>query len=191
MTQQHLAVGPAPGSAVISPCGLYRYELRRSITVHGGQPHGRRVCWLMLNPSTADAEQDDPTMRKVLGFSRRWGYEEIVVVNLYAWRATDPKAMLEIAAVQLAEAVGPDNDRHILAAAAEAEVVVLGWGANADHRRARDVLRMLEPHAAKLRCLKLTGNGHPGHPLMLPYKLPLVPWLDNYTITADNLMGGE
>ncbi len=188
MTQQAL-IGNG-SAAVLSPCGLYRYMLTREIGGGtGGRVRGRIVTWVMLNPSTADAEQDDPTIRKVKGFSLRWGYDIAHVVNLYAWRSTDPRALLEVAKAGGSGPIGPDNDRHILAAVDKAELVVLGWGAHADARRVRDVLRLLTPHAAKLRCLSVTRNKNPGHPLMLPYKLPLVPWLGDYTLTADDLMG--
>src|SRR5262245_19133112 len=90
--------------ALISPCGLYRYWLTRT-----WDNSLRRVCWVMLNPSTADAEQDDPTIRRCVGFARSWGAGGIIVVNLFAFRASDPKALL-----RAADPVGPDNDGHIL-----------------------------------------------------------------------------
>jgi hypothetical protein len=161
----------AGSSATFSGCGLYRYELRRTLDVFGGAPKGRTVAWLMLNPSTADASTDDPTIRKCRGFSQRWGYSEFVVVNLYAWRATDPREMLAAA-----DPVGPENDRHLLAAAASAELVVCAWGCNARADRRAHVLELLELYAHKLRCLKIVGGDEPGHPLMLPYKLPLQPF---------------
>jgi len=165
--------------ATISPCGRYRYDLRRKLDVFSGRAKGRTVVWLMLNPSTADAVKDDQTLRKVLGFSSRWNYEHVVVVNLFAYRATDPREMIEVAHAHksrtgLIDPVGLDNDRHILAAAAEAELIVCGWGAHArraDPLRAGEVMSKLD--RSKLRCLKLTAAGDPGHPLTLPYYLPL------------------
>lgn len=160
----------AGSSAVFSGCGRYRYELRRQVRDPGLAPR-RVVAWLMLNPSTAGASEDDPTIRKCRGFSERWGCHELVVVNLYAWRSTDPRALLGVE-----DPVGPENDRHILAAAATAELVVCAWGNNARADRRAHVLDMLELYAHKLRCLKIVGGDEPGHPLMLPYKLPLQPF---------------
>src|SRR5262245_13227298 len=105
-------------SAELSPCGRYRYALTRT----WGDPK-KVVCWVMLNPSTADADQDDPTIRRCLGFSRAWGAGGLVVVNLFALRATDPD-QLRIAA----DPVGPDNDSH-LSTAAFGRLVVAAWGA--------------------------------------------------------------
>src|SRR5262249_62207047 len=74
-------------AAGFSRCGRYRYWLTR--TWDAARP---AVCWLMLNPSTADAARDDPTIRRCIGLARRWGHGGIVVVNLFAWRAPDPAA---------------------------------------------------------------------------------------------------
>lgn len=181
------ALLPPTICAVLSPCNRYRYELRRQNGVFGGRPKGRTVAWIMLNPSTADASEDDPTIRKVRGFSSRWGFEHVIVVNLFAWRATDPREMIEVASnyrariagrdgayARCPDPVGPDNDQYIDRAAAEAELVVCGWGANArkaDRLRVGAVLERLD--RSKLHTLKLTAAGDPGHPLMLPYWLPL------------------
>lgn len=89
-------------SAVISEDGLYRYRLDRR------WGYGPRVAWIMLNPSTADSEAEDATSRRVQAFSRRWGFSALTVVNLYAWRATDPTDLWTAQ-----DPVGPENDRHI------------------------------------------------------------------------------
>jgi len=80
----------AAGTAALSACGRYRYELTRQ---WGDDGVRGRVCWIMLNPSTADAEVDDPTIRKCIGFSKRWGFERMVVVNLFAHRSSDPAVL--------------------------------------------------------------------------------------------------
>jgi hypothetical protein len=117
---------------------------------------------VMLNPSTADATRDDPTMRRALRFARREGCGGLIVVNLVALRATDPAAL-----AAHPDPVGPDNDQILCAAAGRGTPLVAAWGAHgALHGRDRAVLRLLAP--ARLRCLGLTAGGQPRHPLYLP-----------------------
>ena len=156
--------------ADLSDCGTYRYWLSRA---WGRSPVGghRSLAFIMLNPSTADAEQDDPTIRKCVGFARRFGYDAISIFNLYALRATDPKVLLR--ALRAGEdAVGPDNDerlRTLLAARLSVGApVVAAWGAHAPDSRVRQVLDM--PGARALHSLALTARGVPRHPLMLGYE---------------------
>lgn len=156
--------------ADLSDDGMYRYYLGRTWgpSVVGGH---RSLAFIMLNPSTADAEQDDPTIRKCVGFARRLGYNGISVFNLYALRATDPKVLLS--AVRAGrDAVGPDNDgrlRTMLAARQSAgHHVVAAWGAHAPDPRVRQVLDM--PGSRALCSLALTAKGVPRHPLMLGYE---------------------
>lgn len=145
--------------AELSPDGAYRYRLSRTLAGGAG-----RVTWVMLNPSTADASVDDPTVRRCMGLSARWGYAEVVVVNLFALRATDPAALRAHP-----DPVGPLNPAHLLAACdpAEARRVVLAWGA---HGRlwerglaAEEVLRRCG--APNLSALGWTRGGEPRHPL--------------------------
>ena len=150
------------GNATFSPCGAYRYSLTRGWD--SGKP---AVNFLMLNPSTADAEQDDPTVRRCLGFAKAWGFGVLYVTNLFALRATDPRALYKHP-----DPVGPDNDRCILKAAAGSKLVVAAWGVHGDHRqRAADVLRLLMEPGIAVHALKLTKAGSPCHPLYLPAKL--------------------
>lgn len=149
-------------AAVLSDCGTYRYVLTREWDA--GRP---AVAVCMLNPSTADATADDPTIRRCVGFARGWGYGRLVVVNLFALRATDPAA-LRLAA----DPVGPDNDGHLVEQCS-GRVVVCAWGATAGkwpspriRERPAVVRRLLA--GADLRHLGLTGGGHPKHPLYLP-----------------------
>jgi len=111
-------------SAVISPCGLYRYRLSRQWT----EP-SYSLAFVMLNPSTADAEVDDPTIRRCIGFARREGYGGIEVVNLYAFRATSPDDLWKAK-----DPCGPENEGHLISIA-RASVgygtpIVCAWGAH-------------------------------------------------------------
>jgi hypothetical protein len=141
-------------TAVISPCGRYRYALTRR------WGRGSAVTWVMLNPSTADAERDDPTLRRVTAFSRAWGFSALSVVNLYAYRATDPRDLFTAA-----DPVGPDNDAHVLRATAESTRTVAAWGAHARPDRIASVLTLLGIRG--LTALALTASGQPRHPLYL------------------------
>lgn len=142
-------------SAVLSPCGLYRYSLTR--TWDEALP---TVTFCMLNPSVADAEQDDPTIRRCLGFARAWGCGSLAVVNLFAYRATYPRELRKVK-----DPVGPDNDAAILRHAGSG-LTVAAWGAQPFAQgRIRRVLDLLHLAGARLHCLKLTKGGYPWHPL--------------------------
>jgi hypothetical protein len=140
-------------SAWISPCQRYRYRLQRM------WGPGLPVVWIMLNPSKADASQDDPTIKKCMAFARRWGAGGIVVVNLFAYRETDPvllKGMRD-------NIVGPDNDAHILSET-HGRRIIAAWGCDGTlYNRDRHVMQLLA--GRKVECLKLTKDGHPWHPL--------------------------
>jgi hypothetical protein len=155
--------------ALLSDCGTYRYTLSR--TWDESLPV---VLWVLLNPSTADAELDDPTLRKGIGFAKRWGFGGVIFVNLFAFRATKPKNMRAAD-----DPVGSMNDLHIFAAAGEAEKIVLAWGRHGAHQgRDEDVVHRLRACASgKLYCLGKNKDGSPRHPLMLAYDTPLEEWL--------------
>ena len=142
----------------MSDCRRYRYTLWRcwdaSLPV---------VAWVLLNPSTADGKSDDPTIRRLIGFSRGWGYGGLRVVNLFAWRATDPDEL-----ERAWDPVGEGNDAAIAGAVIGAGLVVLGWGAHggrAVRGRADAVLELLG--GCSPACLGWTAAGHPRHPLYL------------------------
>ena len=142
-------------STVFSPCGQYRYRLSRAWLLGEGT-----VLFVMLNPSTADAEMDDPTVRRCMGFARRWGFQGLVVGNLFAWRATDPRELQ-----RASDPVGPENDRHLAEMSGGADVTIVAWGAHDVQRgRASDVLGLLK---GSVEHLGLTKQGHPRHPLYL------------------------
>ena len=152
-----------PGSAFLSPCGLYRYSLMRTLFTGRG-----RVLFIMLNPSTADAEVDDPTIRRCIGFAREWGFQELEVANLFALRATDPKELRKAS-----DPVGPENDRHLMMMSSCADAVIAAWGAHGAYRnRSRQVLGLLE---GTVECLGLTKQGHPKHPLYIRADAARVP----------------
>jgi hypothetical protein len=125
------------------------------------------MLYVMLNPSTADASLDDPTIRRCIGFAKALGFGGLEVVNLFAWRSTSPDAMFGVARGGQ-DIVGPDCDTTILDAARGAGLVVAAWGA--DHRaseRASAVLAMIS-NVADVHCLGRSGSGAPRHPLYLP-----------------------
>lgn len=154
------------GRAVLSPDGLYRYALEREWPRTLLDRDLGRVLFVMLNPSTADGLRDDPTVRRCVDFAQRWGYSSLTVVNLFAWRATDPR---ELALVP--DPVGPDNDAWIRARATVADRVVAAWGARGDLlARDRVVLELLRGLGHDVRCLGVTRAGMPRHPLYLPGK---------------------
>lgn len=145
-------------SAELSDDGVYRYELRRV----WGDPD-RLVGWIMLNPSTADATTDDPTIRRCMGFARDWGFGGIVVRNLFALRATDP-AVLKTHP----DPIGPANNYWLLHAAGD-PLTVCAWGVHGVlGGRDAQVGRLLRAGGVHLLHLGLTKGGHPRHPLYLP-----------------------
>ena len=146
--------------------GPYRYRLGRMWGPVGG------VVFVMLNPSTADATQNDPTIRRCLGFARREGWGSLDVVNLFGLRATNPA---ELAAHP--DPVGPRNDAAIGDAIHAADAVICAWGAHpmTQHQdRAATVLRLLRQHGSRIyRLGPPTRSGAPRHPLYLPANAPL------------------
>ena len=160
--------GVAEKGATVSPCGLYRYTLWRV-----WDKNLPLVVFCLLNPSTADAEQEDATTRRLMGFTRAWGCGGYSLVNLFAFRATDPAALRTAA-----DPVGPDNHNAIFGAALDVRVrhVVAGWGVHGDYRgQDRAVLKLLRRTAAAVEALGLTKDGHPRHPLYCPAKATLIP----------------
>ena len=121
------------------------------------------VVFCMLNPSTADHQTNDPTVRRCIGFAESWGYARLIVVNLFAARSTDPKAL-----PTMADPVGPDNDEWIRKHAREADMIVAAWGNRGAYLgRDRKVLEILAS-ARDVFALRITGQGSPEHPLYVP-----------------------
>ena len=159
-------------SAIIE--GPYRYLLERDLGGGVG-----RVTFVMLNPSTADAEKDDPTIRRCIGFATDWGYGELAVVNLYAWRATDPKEL-----AKADDPIGPDNDTWISDVIAESRLTIAAWGAHPMAKERTDALRW---SAHKPQCLAYNKDGSPRHPLYVPKGALPIP----YPRPALSETGGE
>jgi len=141
--------------AVISSDGVYRYLLTREWSLGGDQ-----LGFIMLNPSTADHREDDPTIRRCIGFAQHWGYGRIAVANLFALRATDPKALKAAD-----EPIGAVNDGWLDKVIRESKVCIAAWGAHSfAAARAKEVG---ERFGDQLFCLGTTKAGHPKHPLYL------------------------
>lgn len=144
-----------PKSAVFSPNRKYRYELWRRWG--SGENY---CCFIGLNPSTANATVDDPTIRRCIGFAKSWGYDALCMVNLFAYRATDPAEMKAYH-----HPIGSENDATLERVTKDAGIVVAGWGIHGTHlNRASDVMAKL----SGLHCLGVTKSGEPRHPLYLP-----------------------
>lgn len=154
-------------TAIISPCGKYRHKLSRHVS--DDLPHNN-LLFIMLNPSTADASLDDPTIRKCRGFAERFGFSFIDVVNLFDYRATDPRELRKVPVPS-----SPRNLDVILETASSCEMVICAWGTNGSYKAQNDVvLRMLS--GVPLKALGVTKHGHPRHPLYVPYTAVPMPF---------------
>ncbi|MDF5946760.1 DUF1643 domain-containing protein [Pseudomonas aeruginosa] len=159
-------------SAIIGECGQYRYLLTRPGDCLADK--GTAV-FLMLNPSTADAALDDPTIRRCRNFASAWGCNGIAVVNLYALRATNPADLWKHD-----DPVGPDNDWRLRAIArVHRHRVRLGRQCEARASRSRN--QHPDRRRRRLWCLGTTKDGHPRHPLYVPGNQALQPWAPRVT----------
>lgn len=146
--------------AIITTCKKYRYLLTRG---YSGNPEDPFVLFIGLNPSIADSEIDDPTLRRCLGFMEKWDLQALKIVNLFAYRATNPNAML----IQ-SEPIGMQNDRIIEGEAKNAKFIILCWGNTGSHlNRDKAVINLLEKYSHKTFSFGLTKLGQPKHPLYL------------------------
>ena len=167
ITRTHVK-GDAPSVAVYSPCERYRYSLTRT-----WNPKGRRVMFVMLNPSTATEVQNDPTVERCERRARALGYGAFRVTNIFAWRDTDPRRMRAAA-----DPVGPLNDAAILDGAAWADRIVAAWGTHGAHLgRGAAVEHLLRGAGHPLFHLGLSQAGHPKHPLYIAYTRQPEPWV--------------
>ena len=157
-------------SAIISDCDQYRYKLSR----YWDDVGSKILVFVMLNPSTADAEEDDPTIRRCMGFAKSFGYGGIHVINLYALRATDPKELK-----WHPDSVGPDNDKHWHHTMRDydTDCVVCAWGAqHGVERRVNHFVNLAEWAGVELMCLGTTKGGAPKHPLYLAKTTAMEPF---------------
>lgn len=154
--------GDTPSGATFSLCRKYRWTLWRMWDFQKPM-----LLFIGLNPSTAGAHLNDPTVTRMRVRAKRMGFGGLFVCNIFAFRATDPKKMLKAK-----DPIGPENDRAIYVTAKKAAMVLCGWGRYGCHedrgplmiQRLREVDPPLDP-----QCLGLTLTGHPKHPLYLPY----------------------
>lgn len=149
-------------TAELSRCGRFRYQLGRdwSSELFPARMEGS-VLWIMLNPSLADGEGDDPTIRRIVNFTRSWGYNRLDVVNLYAWRGSDPSQMRYVPDRD----GGTINDAIIQRLSGEAPLIVAAWGAHAERSRVKRVVDIVR---RPMVCLGTTADGFPCHPLYRP-----------------------
>ncbi|MFH1984814.1 MAG: DUF1643 domain-containing protein [Pseudomonadota bacterium] len=141
-------------SAVFSPCRTWRYALWR---VWG---QAEAYCmWILINPSTADETDNDPTIRRCAGYARDLGFNAMCVTNLFAFVATSPVKMK-----RSWDPVGPDNDRWVMRLAKRAGMIIAGWGNDGKFAGRANEIRSMVP---RIHCLHMTSIGEPGHPLYL------------------------
>ena len=156
------------GDALFSPHLKYRYVLRRSVPRALGITEESAVAFVMLNPSVADERQDDPTIRRCVDYASRWGHSELYVVNLFAFRSTDPSGLYDES-----DPIGPLNDDYIRSVAELCDSVVMAWGAHGAHMERSTRVRAMLHEITRPYYLTLTKDGEPGHPLRLRRDLVL------------------
>lgn len=151
--------------AVFSPDRVHRYLLWRRWA------EGAPLLWIMLNPSTADAHDLDPTLRRCIDYAKRWGFPAIEVANLYAFMSPEPAALRHAS-----DPKGEANLRYLDEAIARSAKVILGWGHHAKKVDIPPVLEILQRHGRTPYCLGVTNAGAPLHPLYLKKDLQPVIW---------------
>ncbi|HIF6258269.1 DUF1643 domain-containing protein [Enterobacter hormaechei] len=152
-------------SAVFSDCKQYRYSITR--TWDETKPY---VVFIGLNPSYADAEQDDPTLGRCISFAQGWGMGGVRIVNLFAFVHTNRFEMMKVA-----DPVGADNDRYIVETVANAGIVVAAWGNEGRRFQRSAAIRALLP--AHTKCFKINATGEPKHPLYVHGDTALIPFI--------------
>jgi hypothetical protein len=148
--------------ASFSPDRKYRWSLFRL-----WQPASPLACYVLLNPSTADESENDPTVERCQVRAMNAGFGGLIVVNIFAWRSTDPAVLYT-----LPDPVGPENDAAIVRAVQQSKLVVCGWGMHGDLRgRGREVEKLIRSAGKVPHALRINSDGSPKHPLYLSYKL--------------------
>lgn len=150
---------------------VFRYTLWREFEPELWTPRaGQFVMFIGLNPSTATETADDPTIRRCMGFARRWGYGALLMTNLFAYRATEPEAMKRHPAP-----AGPENDRWLATWAQHAGLVVAAWGKHGSHLdRASEVVKLLA--SFPMRALQRNRDKSPKHPLYVRADVTTAPY---------------
>lgn len=165
-------------TADLSDSGRYRFRLTRRepalqwVNMSSAQRRLRTVAWVMCNPSYADAEVDDATVKKVWGFSQRWGFSAVIVANTNPERSTDPRLQSEFLPGDVLER----NAAVLRSLPAEASRIVVAWGGAARFGYVNVALCALLSTRRKLYAIEETASGQPCHPLMLPYSLEPFHW---------------
>lgn len=152
--------------------GNYRYYLIRT-----WDEKKQVLMWMMLNPSTADGKNDDHTIRKIVGFSKRFNAGSVIVVNLYAYRATNPSLLFQNPKVDY---VGKANDDTLIKFKFFADKIIFACGTHAKIERLIEVYNMLKPQYGDIYCLKKNKDGIPAHPARLSYSSGLIPYRLEY-----------
>lgn len=170
LLEKRFRKGDADSTALYSPCLRYRYALTRV-----WDPDAPRLLYVMLNPSTATEQQNDPTIERCERRARALGYGGFRACNLFAWRETSP-ALMKTAA----DPTGPENDAQLAAAAdwvGACGLILCGWGAHGTHLgRGATVAQLLAATGRHLGHLGLTRDGQPRHPLYIAYATQPARW---------------
>lgn len=145
-------------TAIISMCQQYRYELGRDFVLNANNP----AIFCMLNPSTADDQIDDPTIKRCMQFAKDNGHDSLKVVNLYAYRSANPKNLW-----LTEDPIGAENDSHLYNLFSKHKKIICAWGANAKIERVIEIYQMLQQLNVEMYCLGTTKAGMPKHPLYI------------------------
>ncbi|WP_394178813.1 DUF1643 domain-containing protein [Yoonia maritima] len=157
----------APSTALYSDCERYRYALTRS-----WDDTGKRVLFVMLNPSKATEVQNDPTVERCERRARTLGFGAFRVTNIFAWRETDPHLMRKAN-----DPVGPENDVVLLESVNWADQIIAAWGTHGEHlERGAATAELLHKTGKPIFTLGLTKHGHPKHPLYISYTQQPMRW---------------
>lgn len=162
--QNSLFPAEAERSAEFSPCRTYRYTLRRR-----WREGNDFVQFIGLNPSKADETTDDNTIRVCTSFAKKWRYDGLIMTNLFAYRATDPRVMK-----RAENPVGSENDKYLLKVAEKARIIVAVWSIHGKHLGRDESVKKLFPN--RLLCIGRSKEGHPWHPLYKPGNLVPIPF---------------
>lgn len=146
----------------------YRYSLWRELDGDRGP-----VLFIMLNPSTANATKDDPTVRRCIGYAKMWGHRKLYVGNIFSYRATDPRQLKKAD-----EPIGPLNNTHLVDMAKDSELVIAAWGTHGNlFGRGMKVWSLMSHEGIGLSYLRMTKFGHPSHPLYLSKNIKPKNWV--------------